>query len=39
MTDKIEIDIDDIINKNIDKNKLKYPKDKSNGKRYKYNKL
>jgi len=39
MIDKIEIDIDDIINKKIDKYKLKYPKDKSKGKRDKYNKL
>jgi len=39
MADKLNVDIEEIINKKIDKNELKYPIDKSKGKSDKYNKL
>lgn len=39
MADKLGVDIEEIINKKIDKNELKYPIDKSKGKSDKYNKL
>lgn len=39
MADKLNVDIEDIINKKMDKNEFKYPVDKSKGKSDKYNKL
>lgn len=39
MADKLNVDIEEIINNKIDKNELKYPIDKSKSKSTKYNKL
>lgn len=39
MLDKLGLDVDDIVNKKMDKNEAKYPVEKSKGKSDKYNKL
>ncbi len=39
LLDKLELDEDEIVNAKIDKNEMKYPVEKSKGKRDKYTKL
>ena len=39
MLDKLNLDVDEIVNAKMDKNEAKYPIDKSKGKSNKYNKL
>ena len=39
MLDKLNLDVDEIVNAKMDKNEAKYPVDKAKGKSDKYNKL
>ena len=39
MLDKLGLDVDEIVNKKMDKNEAKYPVDKARGNASKYNKL
>ena len=39
MLDKLNLDVDDIVNAKMDKNEAKYPVEKAKGKADKYNKL
>lgn len=39
LLDKLELDVDEIVNKKMDKNEIKYPVEKAKGKADKYNKL
>ena len=39
MLDKLNLDVDEIVNAKMDKNEAKYPVEKAKGKANKYNKL
>ena len=39
LADKLGVDVDEIVNKKMTKNELKYPVDKAKGNSTKYNKL
>ena len=39
LLDKLELDVDEIVNKKMDKNEIKYPVEKAKGSSAKYNRL